>query len=254
VDFAPSMLSLLDLPIPDHLQGQPFLGRQKAPPRTYIYAAKDRMDPALDNARAVRDVRFKYILNLHPERPFVQFLPYRDQMPLMQELHRLHREDKLEGVQRLWFHDTKPVEELYDTWTDPHEVNNLADDPAYRDKLLELREAHERWRDETRDWGLIPEPELIKQPWPPDGIQPTTAGVTIAGADSVFTGQTTVTLRSATEGASIAYSLDGGQRWLLYSEPLVLSETATVQAQAIRIGFKPSDISTVSFRRADVRG
>ncbi|HEX5105036.1 MAG TPA: sulfatase, partial [Pirellulaceae bacterium] len=48
VDLAPTMLSLAGAPIPKHLQGQAFLGEQKAPPREYIYAARDRMDETLD--------------------------------------------------------------------------------------------------------------------------------------------------------------------------------------------------------------
>jgi len=87
VDFAPTVLSRLNLPIPDHMQGQAFLGSQKSESRKFVFAAKDRMDPVMDTARAVRDKRYKYIRNYFPEKPFVQFLPYRDQMPLMQELH-----------------------------------------------------------------------------------------------------------------------------------------------------------------------
>ena len=45
----------------------------------------------------------------------------------------------------------RPPEELYDLETDPHEVNNLADDPAHRDRLLEMRAATEAWQHETRD-------------------------------------------------------------------------------------------------------
>ena len=40
---------------------------------------------------------------------------------------------------RLW--NSKPVEELYDTENDPWEVNNLAGDPAYSERLASMREA-----------------------------------------------------------------------------------------------------------------
>ena len=43
------------------MQGRPFRGEQKAPPREYIYAARDRLDAQYDASRAVRDKRFKYI-------------------------------------------------------------------------------------------------------------------------------------------------------------------------------------------------
>ncbi|MBX2821951.1 MAG: sulfatase-like hydrolase/transferase [Rhodothermaceae bacterium] len=251
IDFAPTMLSLTGLPIPDYLQGQPFLGDQKASERTYVYAAKDRMDPARDNARAVRDKRFKYIRNYMPERPYVDYLPYRDRMELMQVLHSMHEAGTLEGPQRLWFSSTKPDEELYDTHEDPHEINNLADDPNYKDKLDELRAAHEAWKNETKDWGLIPETELKKRLWPPEGIQPVTADVQFTLPDSLFQGQVEVTLSSDTEGASIAYALDSMAVWQLYSRPLTITSTSTLYAQAIRIGYKHSSVSSIQLERVE---
>ncbi len=242
IDFAPTMLSLLDIPIPEHMQGQAFLGAQQGEPRTYIFAARDRMDPVQDNARAVRDKRFKYIRNYQPEKPFVQFLPYRDRMGLMQELLRLDAEGELVGAPALWFRKTKPVEELYDTQNDPHEIVNLADDPAYQDKLEELRAAHLRWKAETHDWGLMPETELVKRLWPPDGLQPQTEPVTFTASREGSDG-TTVHLTCATEGASIAYRLGEEGRWLLYTDPLPIPTATTLYAQAIRIGFKHSEIT-----------
>ena len=251
IDLPPTMLSLLGLPIPAYMQGQAFLGAAKAAPRRYIYAAKDRMDPALDNARAVRDKRFKYIYNHHPERPFVQFLPYRDQMALMQELHRLNEADELEGPPALWFRETKPPEELYDTAADPHEIRNLAGDSTYTAKLHALRAAFRVWERQTGDLGLIPETTLVKKLWPPDGVQPQTEPVQFAYADSVFSDVVTVTLASPTEGASIAYALNGGTDWKLYTEPIRLTESAMLRAQAIRIGYQHSAVRAVRFAKTE---
>jgi hypothetical protein len=50
-----------------------------------------------------------------------------------------------------------------------------------------------------------------------------------------------VTLSCATEGASLAYRLGKG-RWLLYTKPLVIEELATVEVQAIRLGWKASRV------------
>lgn len=47
----------------------------------------------------------------------------------------------------------KPLEELYDTEADPHEIQNLAADPEYVDKLAELRRAHNAWRRRYGDLG-----------------------------------------------------------------------------------------------------
>ena len=251
IDLAPTMLSLAGLPIPEYMHGQAFLGEAAAPPRRYVYAAKDRMDPALDNARAVRDKRFKYIYNHHPERPFVQFLPYRDRMALMQELHRLKEEGKLEGPSALWFRETKPPEELYDTAVDPHEIHNLADDSTYAAKLHALRAAFRVWEEQTGDLGLVPETTLVKKLWPPDGVQPQTEPVLFTYADSVFADSVIVTLASPTEGASIAYALGDSDRWRLYAGPIRLTESATLRAQAIRIGYKHSLVRAVRFTKAE---
>ena len=245
IDFAPSMLSLTGIPIPDYMQGQAFLGDQKSSERSYVFAAKDRMDPARDNARAVRDRRFKYIRNYMPERPYVEFLPYRDRMELMRVLLTMDEEGTLEGPQRLWFRSTKPIEELYDTDADPHEIHNLAEDPAYQNKLEELRTAHETWKRETKDWGLIPEGELKKNLWPPDGTQPVTASVEFTLPDTLFDQQVNLELTTDTEGASIAYTLDSTATWQLYTSPLTITNSATVYAQAIRIGYAHSDITSI---------
>lgn len=242
VDFAPTVLSLVGIEVPDHLQGQAFAGSQKAEEREYIYAAKDRMDPAMDNRRAVRDKRYKYIRNYMPERPYVQFLPYRDQMALMQELFRYEKEGKLDPVQALWFQKTKPIEELYDTWEDPYEVNNLASDPRFNDTLERLRDEHLKWKEETKDWGLIPETELIKELWPPNGIQPSTADPEFDIKDNADPGKLLVSLSCLTPGSSIAYMLNDSEQWLLYTKPIAVSKEARISAQAIRIGFKPSEI------------
>jgi len=241
VDFAPTMLSLVNIPIPEYMQGRAFLGSQKAPPRQYIFAARDRMDPVLDTQRAVRDRRFKYIRNYHPEKPYVQFLPYRDQMPLMQELLRLDREGKLDDIQKLWFRKTKPVEELYDTFNDPYEIKNLADDPNYQDVLKTLQAKLSQWEEECHDLGHIPETELVKKMWPPDGIQPRTAAPVFETPSSEFESEMTITLSCPTNGASIAYKFENDKTWRLYSAPFAVDETTTITAQAIRIGFKPSE-------------
>ena len=239
VDFAPTILSLTGIPIPAYMEGFAFLGEQNASPRKYVYAAKDRMDPALDRARAVRDKRFKYIRNYRPEKPFVQFIPYRDQMPLMQELLKFHEEGRLDSVQSLWFRKNKPAEELYDLKNDPYEINNLAGDARYQGELERLRKAHEEWMEQYGDLGDLPEPELVKLLWPPDGKQPLTepAEYRIVN-DSLY-------LSCETEGASIVYqtpsdTLDGKSHWKLYTAPVAMKEKPFA-ARSCRIGYQPGE-------------
>ena len=237
VDFAPSALALAGLEVPENMHGIPFLGTDDLQTRQYIFASRDRMDPALDCIRTVRDERYKYHRNYMPQRPYVQFLPFRDQMPLMQELFRFRDEDSLDEVQKLWFATTKPDEELYDLWNDPHEVINLAHHDQYQEIRLRLSRELERWIELTNDPLTLPETELVKRLWPPDGIQPQTQTITITESDG------SLQLQSATEGASIAYQINeaiGGKHWLLYTEPIAANSVDSLTGVAIRIGFKQS--------------
>ncbi len=241
VDFAPTMLSLAGLKIPDYMQGQAFLGKQQAQPRKYIYGARDRMDPAPETIRAVRDKRFKYVRNYRPDLPYIGYIPYRDQAAVMQEIHRLAKAGKLGPDSWQLTAKKKPLEELYDTQTDPHEIHNLASDPAYFEKLAELRTAHEEWTKTTNDLGHMPESELIRHLWPPDGKQPVTAPPEIA-VEPADGGQHRITLSSETEGASIGYRFDENDRWLLYTGPFTVKPGTTVFAKANRIGWKHSGL------------
>ncbi len=160
VDFGPTLLSLCGVAVPEHMQGEAFLGEQVQPPRECIFAGRDRMDERYDCTRVVRDKRFKYIRNFMPHLPHAQFLEYMYEMPTMQQWQALSDAGKLNEAQQHFLSPTKPVEEFYDTAKDPHEVNNLAEDPQYREKMAAMRGTLHSWMLETRDLALMPESEM----------------------------------------------------------------------------------------------
>ncbi len=235
VDFAPTLISLAGLDTPDHLQGIPFLGPKKAAPRPYIYAARDRMDETLDIIRAVRDKRWKYIRNYRPDLPYSQPIAYMDEMPTTKEWRRLAGEGRLAGPQALFFAATKPVEELYDTESDPHEIQNLTADPRHAATLARLRLAHEAWRDAIGDLGLIPEADLMELRRPRGEWATTTDPEIVFGG-----GQAKISC--LTDGASIAYRISSpaAGRWLLYTSPVSLKRGESIEAKACRLGFRDS--------------
>jgi len=257
IDFAPTMLSLAGVRIPKHIQGRAFLGSQKAKLRDYVFAARDRMDEAYDIIRAVRDKRYKYIRNYMPHLSRAQDIEYMNRMPIMQEMRRLNAEGKLAGAQKQYFEPTKPVEELYDTLNDPHEINNLADDPKYKDVLQRLRKVHAEWMKQTRDVGLIPEPEFDEMKRP-GGKWQKTATPSFANAFHASDKGTSVAITCATKGASIAYRIGDGGGWKLYRKPVPLQVGQTLFARACCIGFRDSNEAAIKLAEGhtieDVKG
>lgn len=261
VDLGPTVLSLAGLDVPLHMQGQAFLGPKAQPEREYVFAARDRYDESYDMIRAARDRRFKYLRNYCPEKPYLQWIPYRNHHPILEEMWRLHNAGQLEGTREVMFQSHRPVEELYDTEADPFELNNLAADPAHKDDLVRLRAAVDRWRNEVGDMGEIDEAEMVRR-WYPNGERPRTAppvmvpvceespGVEAAPEGGTFTAPVLVQLHCATQGASIAYTFDEGDKphWLLYTEPLRLQPgTVRLRARAIRIGYLESEEKAAAF-------
>jgi uncharacterized sulfatase len=157
VDFGPTVLALAGVELPSHMHGQPFLGKVPPPERSYVHGIRDRMDERIDTSRAVRDKRFKYIRNYQWFRPWAQPIAYMELMPTMKAWRSLAEKKGLTRDAALWIAPTKPYEELYDVESDPHELNNLANDARYEKQLEKMREEHHRWYRETRDLGLIPE-------------------------------------------------------------------------------------------------
>ena len=160
VDFGPSLLSLIGVPIPQYIQGRPFLGEKSSDPRQYVYGIRDRMDERYDMSRTVRGSRYKYHRNYMPYLPHYPWLEYMDLLETSKELRRLSKEEKLTGAHAHFMAPTKPLEELYDIQVDPFELNNLAGSPKHQSVLRDLREVHLDWVRETRDLGLVPEQYL----------------------------------------------------------------------------------------------
>ena len=161
LDFGNTALNLAGLPAPPLTQGRAFLGENLSPQRDYIFGARDRMDERYDIIRSVRDKRYRYIRNYEPLKPYFQYMNTPEKGATMKELRRVAKTGKMPAAMKLFMADRKPVEEFYDLQNDPHEINNLATDPKYKEQLEKLRKVHKRWIKETRDLGLIPEPEMV---------------------------------------------------------------------------------------------
>lgn len=240
IDFAPTLLSLIGIAPPAYMQGQAFLGpHQSKEERKYIHAAADRFDGFTDAIRAVRDPQFKYIRNYRPNQGYYLPVEYRERIPTMQELLRLREEGKLDNIQSQWFRDSKASEELFDCENDPHELNNLANDPKYTNKLEELKSEMNTWLEKIGDQPNLPEKELISQLWNGQEEQPITSDPIISSSDGK------VVITCSTKGASIGYKIvdkvgETSKEWMIYKAPFILPEGNNLEVQAHRIGFKRS--------------
>ncbi len=165
LDLAPTAMRLAGVKVPEHLQGRPFLGAGSTQ-REYIIAARDRCDETDDRIRCVRTNKYKYIRNFHPERPYTQFNAYKtNRYPLVSLLPVLHGKGDLTPAQARWLAPQRPAEELYDIQADPHEIDNLADNPEYARTLDKMRSVLDNWTTETGDKGAQEEPQEIKKYW-----------------------------------------------------------------------------------------
>ncbi|WP_299016013.1 sulfatase [uncultured Polaribacter sp.] len=245
VDFAPTLLSLINQEPKSYMQGEAFLGNyQSKKPRKYIHAAADRFDGFTDAIRAVRDNQFKYIRNYRPEQGYYLPVAYREKIPAMQELLKLKSEGKLNEIQMQWFRENKPKEELFDCKNDPYELNNLAEKPEYKEKLVELRNEMDRWLAEIKDNPSLPEKELVAKLWNGKKTKPVTANPLITFESD------TVIINCPTEGASIGYKTDPkAKTWQIYTQPFQVAANSKIMVKAHRIGFEPSKTITTEISK-----
>ena len=161
-DLVPTLLSIAGVKIPDYLQGDAFLGKQKTKNPQYVYMFRGRMDERYDMSRAVRDRKYRYIHNYMPFRIYGQRLGYLWRAPSIRSWEQAYNNGECNKIQSA-FWETKPAEELYDTEKDPWEIHNLADNPRYKTILLRMRAAGKSWELKIKDTGFIPEADRIER-------------------------------------------------------------------------------------------
>ncbi|WP_371193808.1 sulfatase [Glaciecola sp. SC05] len=243
IDFPPSTLALAGRQIPAHMDGVNFLDeytQQADGERTYIHAAADRFDGFTDSIRAVKNKRYKYIRNYRPEQGYYLPVAYREKIPTMQELLRLREAGQLTEAQAQWFRESKPLEELFDTIADPHELNNLAGEVEYQHILAAMRAENIRWLDEIGDNPNHPERKLIAELWQGHAKKPLTKAPVMSVKEGLLT------LSSDTPGATISYQAlpasSDTAGWQLYQGPFKVREGEKYRVLAHRIGYTESEM------------
>lgn len=168
LDLTATTLALAGIPRPPLMQSRIFLGSQADSPRTYAFAARDRIDETVQRVRSVHDQRYHYIRTYTPGPTFASLNRYKEKcFAILPLLRQLQARGELTGPAAALLAFRGPAEELYDTHADPHEIHNLAASPQaeHRQTLLRLQAALDTWITETGDAGQWPEPPEIVVPF-----------------------------------------------------------------------------------------
>ena len=165
IDFGPTLLKLAGAKLPAGIDGEPFLGEgvrwDEIEKRDTAFGYADRFDEKYDLVRTARKGKFTYQRNFQPFNFDSLQNDYRYKMIAYREWRDLFGAGKLDAAQSQ-FHLPRAAEALYDIERDPHEVNNLATDPKYADKLAEMRDLLTAHLKRTNDLSFYPEPYMVE--------------------------------------------------------------------------------------------
>ncbi len=173
-DLGPTFLELAGLTPPAEMSMRGIkallLGQPDPAPRDAVFIERERhANVRRDNlgypVRAVRTRDFLYLRNLRPDRwpagdPDVFFIherPYGDvDTTRVKDFLLAHRDDPAFKRQFDFAFAKRPAEELYDLLKDPHQIHNVAGDPAYFAALQSHRARVDDWMKRTDDPRLDP--------------------------------------------------------------------------------------------------
>ncbi|BDS06870.1 sulfatase [Oceaniferula spumae] len=160
VDLAPTVLSLIDHKKPEQMQGRAFLGNERTEPDKddVVFLFADRFDEIYGMRRGLTDGRWKYIRRFTPNLAAAPYSYYQFGQAGWTAWQKAWKNGKLTGRFKEIWEPNQPVEELFDTRSDPWEVNNLANNPAYGEQLTAMRARLKSTMVQVRDTGIIPEP------------------------------------------------------------------------------------------------
>ncbi|MDG2358180.1 MAG: sulfatase-like hydrolase/transferase [Planctomycetaceae bacterium] len=164
IDFGPTVLNLASVKVPKQMDGVPFLGAgistSEVETRDESFGYADRFDEKYEFIRSLRKGKYQYIRYFQPFLPDGLQNNYRYRMLAFTEWRDLFNAGKLSNPQ-LQFFQGKPVEQLFDTEADPHEVNNLANNPKHADVLKDLRGRLASQLRALPDLSFYPESKLV---------------------------------------------------------------------------------------------
>ncbi len=166
IDFGPTVLQLAGAEVPSEMDGEPFLGaglgKAEVESRNQVFCYADRFDEKYDLVRSIRRGDYKYIRNYQPFTIDGLQNNYRYRMAAYREWRELFKSNSLTGEQAQFFLP-RAAEAIYNVTQDPHELDNLADQPEQALRLAELRKSLQDQVKLMPDLSFIPEPIFISE-------------------------------------------------------------------------------------------
>ncbi len=155
VDLAPTLLEIAGVTPPPGMQGRSFRpmlsngGGYEG--RPYVFSERNWHD-CDEHQRAVRTRRFKLIrTDAYTELPLCTAADI-GASPSFLALRALAKAGRLNAAQRRLFEAPRARLELYDLQSDPWELRNVADEPAYARTVRELAGVLQEWMEQTDDF------------------------------------------------------------------------------------------------------
>ncbi|GAA3617269.1 sulfatase [Flavivirga amylovorans] len=162
-DITASILDFAGVKVPDYMTGQPIFSKEFN--RQYVYGARDLWDEIEEQSRAVVSEDWSYIRNDKPELPYDAHQAYLEfYRPAVHVMRTLYKAGKLNDNQKPFFEPSKPKEELYNLKEDPHQLNNLAQNPDYEPVLQKLRQKVKAYDEELKPVSDVYHPVITKGP------------------------------------------------------------------------------------------
>ncbi|MEM6364450.1 MAG: sulfatase [Planctomycetota bacterium] len=169
IDFAPTVLSLAGVSVPEAMDGRAFLGvtakRDEVDARNTTFGHADRMDEKYDFVRTVREGDWKYIRCFEPFMPDAVQNNYRMKMLAYQQWDQLREAGELDET-TIRFFEPRRAEMLFDLASDPDEVVDLSADPNQASRLQRMRRRLSDHLKATHDLSFFPEAVLTESAMP----------------------------------------------------------------------------------------
>ncbi len=143
LDLSATTLAWAGVKQPVWYEGQ-FLFAERFVPRSFVAAAKDRLDHTIDRVRTIRTDRFRYTRNYKTDRIFLQ-PQYRDSKDYVKNLRSLYASGELSPKLTEIYFGERPSEEFYDVKSDPSQLDNLVGDAQYAQELNRHRKLLDDW-------------------------------------------------------------------------------------------------------------